>query len=88
MLSIIVYYLFGKIWRCQEFSVTLHTNTRHMKSAYKYELADAAGVNYRTFQRWLSSNKNKLMELGVSPRGQLLPPKAVAWICQQYGIDL
>ena len=24
-----------------------------MKSAYKYELADAAGVSRRTFQRWL-----------------------------------
>ena len=58
-----------------------------MKSAYKYELADAVGVNYRTFQRWLSSNKNRLMELGVSPRGQLLPPRVVEWICQQYGID-
>ena len=59
-----------------------------MKSAYKYELADAAGVNYRTFQRWLSSNKNKLMELGAAPRKQLLPPRAVEWACHEYGIDL
>ena len=59
-----------------------------MKSAYKYELADAAGVNYRTFQRWLGENRQKLTELGVSPRKQLLPPRAVEWICQQYGIDM
>ena len=59
-----------------------------MKSFYKFELADAAGVNYRTFQRWLSKNKEKLKELGVSPRKQILPPLAVKWICREYGIDL
>jgi len=59
-----------------------------MKSAYKYELADAAGVNYKTFQRWLSSQRDKLQKLGARPRQQLLPPKAVEWICGQYGIDL
>ena len=58
-----------------------------MKSAYKYELAAAAGVNYRTFQRWLSQNKNKLAALGARPRQQLLPPRAVEWICREYGID-
>jgi len=58
-----------------------------MKSAYKYELADAAGVNYRTFQRWLSANRQKMSELGVSPRKQLLPPRAVEWVCREYGID-
>lgn len=58
-----------------------------MKSAYKNELADAAGVSMRTFQRWLSQNKDKLTELGARPRQQLLPPRAVQWICQQYGID-
>jgi len=58
-----------------------------MKSAYKYELADAAGVNYKTFQRWLSSQRDKLQKLGARPRQQLLPPKAVVWICREYGID-
>ena len=59
-----------------------------MKSYYKFELADAAGVNYRTFQRWLSRNKEKMAELGVSPRKKILPPRAVEWICREYGIDL
>jgi len=59
-----------------------------MKSAYKYELANAAGVNYRTFQRWLGENRDKLQRLGARPRQQLLPPKAVSWICGEYGIDL
>ena len=59
-----------------------------MKSAYKYELASAAGVSYRTFQRWMGANSEQLQRLGVSPRKQLLPPRAVEWICGQYGIDL
>ena len=59
-----------------------------MKSAYKYELTDAAGVNYRTFQRCLCANSEQLSEMRVSPRKQLLSPKAVEWICRQYGIDL
>ena len=48
-----------------------------MKSAYKYELANAAGVTDRTFRRWL----------GVTRTTKLLPPKAVEWICKEYGID-
>ncbi|MBQ6226141.1 MAG: helix-turn-helix domain-containing protein, partial [Bacteroidaceae bacterium] len=38
-----------------------------MKSAYKYELADAAGVSPSTFYRWLSRNRSALARLGVSP---------------------
>ena len=58
-----------------------------MKSAYKYELADASGVSYTTFYRWLSSNRDTLASFGVKPTAKMLPPRAVAWICQQYGID-
>ncbi len=60
----------------------------HMKSYYKYELADAAGVSTRTFGRWLSQQSEQLSQWGVTPRSQLLPPVAVEWICRQYGIDL
>ena len=59
-----------------------------MKAMYKYELANAAGVSYNTFRRWLSGKRSKLAELGANPRGQLLPPRAVQWICEQYGIDI
>ena len=59
-----------------------------MKSYYKYELADAAGVSPRTFGRWLSQQSEQLSQWGVTPRSQLLPPVAVEWICRQYGIDL
>ncbi len=58
-----------------------------MKSYYKYELARAAGVSCKTFQRWLSQNTQTLSEMGVASRTKLLPPKVVKWICDQYGID-
>ena len=58
-----------------------------MKSAYKYELADAAGVSQSTFYRWLARNRSELEKFGVKPKTKLLPPNAVNWICQQYGID-
>ena len=60
---------------------------RTMKSAYKYELADAAGVSYATFYRWLNSKQRELAGLGVKPSAKMLPPKAVEWICREYGID-
>lgn len=58
-----------------------------MKSAYKYELADAAGVSYTTFYRWIARNRSELEKFGVTPKTKLLPPNAVKWICNQYGID-
>lgn len=59
-----------------------------MKAMYKNELAEAAGVSRDTLRRWFSQNSDKLARFGVKPRSQLLPPKAVSWVCQQYGIDL
>ena len=58
-----------------------------MKRAYKYELADAAGVSYATFYRWLNSKQRELAGLGVKPSAKMLPPKAVEWVCREYGID-
>jgi hypothetical protein len=62
-------------------------NTETMKSAYKYELAAAAGVSDRTFRRWLSAHRGELLNLGVKTTDKLLPPRAVEWICREYGID-
>jgi len=59
-----------------------------MKAMYKYELAEAAGVSANTFRRWLNENRSKLARFGVKRRSQMLPPRAVEWVCQQYGIDL
>lgn len=48
-----------------------------MKSAYKNELADAAGVSYTTFYCWLSSKREDLASFGVKPTAKMLPPRAV-----------
>ena len=58
---------------------------RIMKSMSMAQLVEAAGINMRTFQRGLSRHED---ELGVSPRDKLLPPVAVKYIAEQYGIDL
>ena len=50
-----------------------------MKSAYKYELAEAAGVNYKTFQRWMANNRTILSRFGVRRNSKMLPPRAVQW---------
>ena len=54
---------------------------------YKNELADAAGVSMNTLRRWLNKNRDRLAHFGVSPRSQMLPPRAVKWVCDEYGID-
>ena len=61
---------------------------RIMKSMTKSELAQAAGVSMKTLQRWLSRHSEELAILGVRPRDKLLPPVAVRYIAEQYGIDL
>lgn len=58
-----------------------------MKSMYKYELANAAGVSMRTFSRWLKVHQSELLQLGVQPSHKMVPARAVQWICQEYGID-
>jgi len=58
-----------------------------MRCYSKSELARAAGVSYRTFQRWLHQHRDVLAKMGVRPNSKLIPANAVRWICQQYGID-
>ena len=58
-----------------------------MKSYLKSELARAAGVSCSTFKRWLRQQSEMFCQWGVTPRTQLLPPVAVQWICNAYGID-
>ena len=58
------------------------------KAMYKYELAQAAGVSSETFRRWLKSDSDELVAMGIAPRQQLLPPKAVRYLCEKYDIEV
>jgi len=55
---------------------------------YKSELARLAGVSANTFRRYLNSRREVLASMGVSPRSQTLPPKAVRYVEDDYCIDL
>ena len=59
-----------------------------MKTMYKSELARLAGVSANTFRRYLKSRRDVLAEMGVTPRAQTLPPKAVKYIVDDYCIDV
>ena len=54
----------------------------------KAQLAAAAGVSVKTLQRWLSRHREELAMLGVRHRDKLLPPVAVKYMAEQFGIDL
>ena len=59
-----------------------------MKYASKSQLAEAAGVSYKTFQRWIKRNEQRLLPLGYIPSSRLLSPALVRFICAEYDIDL
>ena len=56
------------------------------KSMYKSKLAKKAGVSPRTFSRWLQKHRSELETFGVGANTHLLPPRAVKYICEEYGI--
>ncbi|WP_155993667.1 hypothetical protein [Prevotella sp. P6B1] len=55
---------------------------------YKSELARLAGVSANTFRRYLNSRRDVLEKMGVSPRAQTLPPRAVRYVVDDYCIDV
>ena len=55
---------------------------------YKSELARLAGVSPRTFSRFIVAHQAVLSAMGVGKHTQLLPPRAVAYLCQVYCIAL
>lgn len=63
-------------------------NLKIMTAMTKAQLAMAAGVSVKTLQRWLSRHREELKKLGVRPRDKLLPPVAVRYVAEKYGIDL
>ena len=54
----------------------------------KSTLAKLADVSPRTFARYLASRRHILDAMGISPKAQKLPPRAVRYICEDYCIDL
>lgn len=54
----------------------------------KSELASIAGVSATTFRKWLHLYDAELAAMGISPNAKLLTPKAVAFICDKFGITL
>lgn len=58
-----------------------------MKAMFKNELARAAGVSLNTLRRWLITRQSVFDKMGISRTQRLLPPKAVKYICHEYGIN-
>lgn len=58
-----------------------------MKRVLKSEMARAAGVSLRTFQRWLRGHRGELLALGVKPQDHYLNPAAIKYVCEEYHVD-
>lgn len=58
------------------------------KAMYKYQLANAADVSTRTFNRWLKKDEDMLKSLGFDSSNKLLNPAIVKFLCEKYVIDL
>lgn len=59
-----------------------------MKSYYKSEIAQLAGVSKRTLQRWMAAHRDELLQRGFNVHGKLVCPQALHYIAQEYGIDV
>ena len=61
-----------------------------MKSMYKSEIAQAAGVSLKVLKRWLQDpeHQRQLAVLGVHKYDKMLPPAAVNYICTTFNIEL
>lgn len=60
----------------------------YTKAMYKYELAEAAGVSTAVIGRWCKEHQAQLAKYGVKLRTKLLPPRAVRFLCDYYGIKV
>ncbi len=58
-----------------------------MKAMLKSEIARAAGLSTNTLRRWMLSRQQVLRKMGVTHTQRLLPPKAVKYICHEFGIN-
>ena len=58
------------------------------KMMYKYEVADLIGTTSRSLRRWLSHPKHKqaMLEMGVKDTAHQLPPIAINYIIDKFGV--
>lgn len=59
-----------------------------MKAYFKSELALMANVSPQTLYRWMKTDKEALELMGINLRCQKLPPIAVQYLCNKYGITI
>lgn len=59
-----------------------------MKAYFKSELAMMANVSMSTFTRWVQCHREELSRMGVNPKAKVLPPIAVKYLCDVYGITI
>lgn len=59
-----------------------------MKSYTKSQLAAMADVSVNTLRRWMHRYDDEFARMGVTRNTKLLPPIAVKFICDRYGIDV
>ena len=60
---------------------------RSMKAMTREELAYRAGVDRKTFYRYIMRHKDELCAMGMRPR-ERLPPAVVKWIVDAYGVSI
>ena len=58
-----------------------------MKAMTRTKLAECAGVSTETLSRYIANHLDELQPLGLRPRN-ILPPKVVEWLAENYGIDV
>ena len=58
-----------------------------MKAMTRTKLAECAGVSRKTLCNFIEAHVNELRMLGLRSRN-ILPPKVVEWIVENYGIDV
>ena len=68
----------------------VHAAPMSYRSMSKQELADAAHVDRRRLYDWMSAPtvKATLEEMGITKNTKLLHPRAVAYICETFGITV
>lgn len=62
----------------------------HYVAMTREELATAAGISPRTLYKWMKSSpaREMLDEMGIDKHTKLLTPRAVEYLCSQFGITI